>query len=55
VNTRLVNGKKMIISTNYTDAELQKKYTPQIFSRISGEFTALPFVGEDIRQVKKGM
>jgi DNA replication protein DnaC len=55
VNTRLVNGKKMIISTNYTDAELQKKYTPQIFSRISGEFTALPFVGKDIRQVKKGV
>ena len=55
INTRLVNGRRTIISTNCTDEELQKKYTPQICSRIFGEFIALPFVGKDIRKLKKGM
>lgn len=55
INTRLVNGKRMIISTNLKDAELQNAYTPQIFSRLSGEFLHLPFVGKDIRLIKKGL
>lgn len=53
VNNRLVNGKKSIISTNFSFAELQKRYIPQIYSRLSGEYTALPFVGKDIRMMKK--
>ena len=53
INTRLTQHKTTIISTNCTDAELQRNYTPQILSRIEGEFLALPFVGRDIRQVKK--
>lgn len=53
INTRLVNGKRMVISTNLRDAELQKSYTPQICSRLSGEFLHLPFVGRDIRLIKK--
>lgn len=55
INTRLVNGKKTIISTNLEEEDLQRKYTPQIFSRIVGEFTALPFVGRDIRRIRKGV
>lgn len=53
LNTRLVNGNKIIISTNCSDEELQKKYTPQIYSRIKGEFLRLPFVGRDIRLIRK--
>lgn len=53
INTRLVNGKRMVISTNLRDAELQKTYTPQICSRLSGEFLRLPFVGRDIRLIRK--
>ncbi len=53
INTRLVNGRATIISTNLSDEELKKRYTPQICSRIDGEFTKLPFVGEDIRKIKK--
>lgn len=53
INTRLVNGKTTIISTNLTDDELKQRYTPQICSRIDGEFTKLPFVGRDIRKIKK--
>ena len=55
INTRLVNSKKTIISTNCTDAELQRKYSPQICSRIEGEFLCLPFAGQDIRLMKKGI
>ena len=53
INSRLNAGKKMIISTNCTDEELQRKYTPQICSRIKGEFLRLPFVGRDVRLLKK--
>lgn len=49
INTRLVNGKKTIISTNLSDDELRRRYTPQICSRISGEFVKLSFSGRDIR------
>lgn len=55
INTRLVNGRKTVISTNLTDAELSKRYNPQICSRLDGEFTKLPFFGSDIRLTKKEM
>ena len=54
INTRLTRKKATIISTNCSNEELQKKYTPQILSRIEGEYQTLPFVGRDIRQIKKG-
>lgn len=53
INTRLTRSKTTIISTNCSDAELQRYYTPQILSRIEGEYQALPFAGRDIRQVRK--
>jgi len=53
LNTRLINGRKIIISTNYSDEELQRRYTPQICSRLQGEFLCLPFAGTDIRLLKK--
>lgn len=53
LNTRLINGKKTIVSTNLTDKELSRRYTPQICSRLDGEFERLPFFGTDIRLLKK--
>ena len=55
INSRLVSGKKMIISTNCSDDELERRYTPQICSRIFGEFLRVPFAGRDIRQIRKGV
>ena len=55
LNSRLVNGKKTVISTNLTNDELSRRYTPQIASRILGEFQCLPFVGEDIRRLKSAL
>ena len=53
INTRLLGRKKTIISTNLTLEEMEEKYTPQICSRLEGEFQDLPFVGTDIRLLRK--
>ena len=53
INTRLINGRKTIISSNIRPADIGKKYGPQIASRINGEFVAMPFAGDDIRLRKK--
>lgn len=53
INSRLNASLPMLISTNCTDDELQRRYSPQIYSRISGSFLHLPFAGRDIRILKK--
>ena len=53
INTRLIEGKKLIINTNIAPDDLKKKYSPQIHSRLVGEFEILHFIGEDIRKKKK--
>lgn len=53
VNSRLLSGKKTIISTNLTVDRLESVYTPQIASRLKGEYQDLPFVGQDIRLLRK--
>ena len=52
INTRLNEGKRTVITTNCSDEALSRRYTPQICSRIQGEFLELPFFGTDIRQLK---
>ena len=52
VNDRLLAGKSMIISTNLNIDEITKRYSPQIASRLQGNFKGLTFVGEDIRVLK---
>ena len=53
LSRRLAGKKSMIISTNLSAAELSRRYTPQIASRIEGEFEELEFAGSDIRAIKK--
>lgn len=55
INTRLVNGKKTVISTNCSDEDLSRRYSQQICSRLDGEYFKLSFVGRDIRAIKKEM
>lgn len=54
LNQRLLEGKCMLISTNLNAEELAERYSPQIASRLGGEFKMLPFIGEDIRVLKNG-
>lgn len=51
LNTRLQSGKPVIISTNLTVKELEKRYTRRITSRIFGTYTTLAFCGSDVRQL----
>ena len=53
VNGRLISGGKTIITTNLTEDELRKRYSPQIVSRLEGEYLVLNFAGRDIRAVKR--
>lgn len=53
INTRLIHNRKTIISTNLTSREMTRRYTPQIMSRLEGEYQVLTFTGMDIRQIKK--
>jgi len=53
INTRLLEKRSTIISTNLTPPQIAQRYTPQIASRLEGEYEILPFVGEDIRKQKK--
>ena len=52
INDRILSGKPTIISTNLTVEDLNRRYSPQIVSRLMGNFIRVPFLGEDIR-VKK--
>ena len=52
LNERLLAGKPMVISTNLNVDELARRYSPQIASRLHGEFSRLTFVGDDIRILK---
>jgi len=55
INTRLMNGQKMIINTNIEDdRELERRYGKPAISRLFGDFMTLSFFGEDIR-IKKNM
>lgn len=52
INTRILNGKPMVVSTNLSVEELTPRYNERIVSRLIGEFNLLPFFGRDIRQLR---
>lgn len=56
MNKRILNNKKMIISTNLKMSEIIKRYTERIGSRIYESFEILNFRGRDIRiqKLEKG-
>lgn len=56
INKRILNRKKMIISTNLNMTDIVKRYTPRIASRIYESFEILNFKGRDIRiqKLEKG-
>ncbi len=52
VNTRLINSLPMIISTNLSPYELEKRYERRMSSRLMGEFKVFAFKGSDMRPNK---
>ena len=52
INTRIIEKKPTIISTNLEANELMEKYTDRVVSRLFGEYKAFMFTGNDIRIAK---
>lgn len=50
VNTRLMENRPTIISTNLGEEEFEKWYKAQISSRVLGTYRILLFAGEDLRR-----
>lgn len=53
INTRLLREKSTVLNTNLIPSEWSRRYSPQIASRLEGEYQILPFFGTDIRRLKK--
>ncbi len=53
VNQRLIEGRKTVINTNLNPTEIGRRYGAQILSRMEGEYEILPFIGEDIRRLRR--
>lgn len=53
LNTRILNKKPTIISTNLSPEELKEQYSDRIISRLFGNYEVLPVFGKDIRLLKK--
>ncbi|MBS6366719.1 MAG: UvrD-helicase domain-containing protein [Clostridiales bacterium] len=53
LNQRLMAHRPTIISTNLAMEEMERRYSPQIISRIRGAYTCFRFYGQDIRQMQK--
>ena len=54
INSRLSSDRRTVISSNLSMDQIRQRYTPQIASRLEGEYRVLPFYGEDIRLLRKG-
>lgn len=52
INSRLLENKPVIISTNLSPEQIEQKYSSRIASRIYGNYKYLIFCGRDIRQLK---
>ncbi len=53
INTRLLHQRKTVISSNLSMNDITKRYSPQIASRLGGDYTPLYFYGDDIRRQKR--
>ncbi len=49
LTARIQRGKRLVITTGLEEGQLASRYTPQVASRIKGEFETLYFFGEDVR------
>lgn len=52
INTRLMSGLSTIINTNLGLEEIEKVYSPRIYSRLIGNYVTGLFYGKDVRLLK---
>ena len=53
INTRLMEGRATIVSTNLSKNQMEGRYLPAIASRLWGTYETLVFLGDDIRMMKR--
>ncbi len=53
LNSRYIEQKATVITTNLTPRDFEAQYGDKIYSRIAGEYMILSFKGEDVRQQKR--
>jgi len=53
INSRILDGRSTIISSNLSLKELENNYSDRIISRFLEHYGFCHFLGEDIRQIKK--
>ena len=53
VNARLMADKRTVISSNLNLEGVRQRYSPQVASRLEGEYLLMAFFGQDIRLLKK--
>lgn len=53
VNTRLMERRHTVISSNLSLEDIRQRYLPMTASRLEGEYRELTFVGQDIRVLRK--
>ena len=53
INTRLIEKRPTIISSNLTIKEIESRYSPRVLSRIIGGYQTIPFRGSDIRLLRR--
>lgn len=53
INSRILDKKSTIISTNLSPDEIAQNYSGRIVSRLYGEYDMIKFFGNDIRIIKK--
>ena len=49
INTRLLENKKTLISTNFSPSQIQENYSDRVSSRIFGYYEFVQFAGKDLR------
>ncbi len=53
INSRMMNKKATVISSNLTVADLKKEYSERLSSRIMGAYQVIELFGPDQRQIKR--
>ncbi len=53
INSRLIEGKSTVISSNLSLSKVEEVYGNRMASRISGSFTPVSFIGADLRIISR--
>ena len=52
INSRQLQQKSTILSTNINNQGLEQIYSRRLLSRILGSYDVIPFIGQDLRMKK---